>query len=174
MPGPANDIDSIAAEIAPRMTSLHVVHLALVASVTVFLVVMLAQGPAATADRSGFAAVALICAAASAGMSFVLPSIFRSAGLAPFRGKEEIPLEALLGPYSTGHIAGMALLESAGFLACFALSGGAGNVPRWFVAIPIGILALMLARFPRPRAVAQWIVSTREALVAGEGDRPRG
>ena len=174
MPGPANDIDSITAEIAPRMTSLQVVHLALVASVTVFLVVMLAQGSATTADRSGFAAVALICAAASVGMSFVLPSVFRGAGLAPFRGKEEIPLEALLGPYSTGHIAGMALLESAGFLACFALLGAPWNVRRVLVVIPIGILALMIVRFPRPRAVAEWIVSTREALVAGEGDRPRG
>ena len=174
MPHGDSDIDSIAAEIAPRMTSLQVVHLALVASVAVFLSVVLSQGSAATEDRGDLAFIALICAAASAGMSFVLPAVFRSAGLAPWRGKEEIPLEALLGPYSTGHIAGMALLESAGFLACFALLGAPWNVRRVLVVIPIGILALMIVRFPRPRAVAEWIVSTREALVAGEGDRPRG
>ena len=174
MPDPADDIDSIATEIAPRMTSLQVIHLALVAGVTVFLVVMLVQGPAGPEGRGAFGPVALICAAAGAAMSFVLPSIFRGAGLAPWRGKEEIPLEALLGPYSTGHIAGMALLESAGFLACFALLGAPWNVRRVLVVIPIGILALMIARFPRPRAVAEWIASTREALVAGEGDRPRG
>lgn len=174
MPPTSSDIESIAAEIAPRMTGLQVVHLALVAGVTTFLVVMLAQGPAAPEGRREFALIALLCAAAGAVMSFVLPSVFRRAGLAALRGKEAIPAEALLGPYQTGHIAGMALLESAGLLACFALSGGPGSVPRWFIAIPLGILAVMVARFPRPRAAADWIVSTREALVAGEGDRPRG
>ena len=166
MPPTSSESESIAAEIAPRMTALQVVHLSLVTSVAVFLSVMLAQGPAATDDRSGFAAVTLICAAASVGMSFVLPSIFRSAGLAPFRGKAEIPIEGLIGPFQTGHIAGMALLESAGFLACFALLGAPWSVRRVLVVIPIGILALMIVRFPRRGAVAAWIDRTREALAA--------
>lgn len=167
MPSSRSDIESIAAEIAPRMIWLQIVHLALVASVAVFLAVMLSQGSAATEDRSNVAFIALICAAASVAMSFVLPKVFRSAGLAALRGKAEIPVEALLGPFHTGHIAGIALLESAGFLACFALSGGPGSVPRWFVVIPIGILTLLLARFPRTRTVAMWILRTREALIGG-------
>jgi hypothetical protein len=167
MPSSRSDIESIAAEIAPRMIWLQIVHLALVASVAVFLAVMLSQGSAATEDRSNVAFIALICATASVAMSFVLPKVFRSAGLAALRGKTEIPVEALLGPFHTGHIAGIALLESAGFLACFALSGGPGSVPRWFVVIPIGILTLLLARFPRTRTVATWILRTREALIGG-------
>ncbi|MFM7250621.1 MAG: hypothetical protein ACKO5R_12025 [Planctomycetaceae bacterium] len=174
MPPSDSAIDSIVAEIAPRMTSLKVVHLALVASVAVFLCFVLAQEPASAERGRDVAIAALACAAGSVALSFVLPAVFRRAGLAALRDKEEIPAEALLGPYQTGHVAGMALLEGAGLLACFALSGGAGSVPRWFVAIPLGILALMLVRFPRPRAVAEWIASAREALVAGEGDRPRG
>ena len=174
MPHGDSDIDSIAAEIAPRMTSLQVVHLALVASVAVFLSVVLSQGSAATEDRGDVAFIALICAAASAGMSFVLPAVFRSARLAPFRGKAEIPVDALLGPFQSAHIAGMALLESAGFLACFALLGAPPGVRQWLVAIPIGILVLMCVGFPRRGAVAAWIARTREALVAAEGDRPRG
>ena len=168
MPSSRSDIESIAAEIAPRMIWLQIVHLALVASVAVFLAVMLSQGAAATEDRSNVAFIALICAAASVAMSFVLPKVFRSAGLAALRGKAEIPVEALLGPFHTGHMAGMALLESAGFLACFALSGGPGSVPRWFVVIPIGILTLLLARFPRTGAVARWIERQRDDLASGD------
>ena len=155
MPSSRSDIESIAAEIAARMIWLQIVHLALVASVAVFLAVMLSQGAAATEDRSNVAFIALICAAASVAMSFVLPKVFRSAGLAALRGKAEIPVEALLGPFHTGHIAGIAL------------SGGPGSVPRWFVAVPIGILTLLLARFPRTRTVATWILRTREALIGG-------
>lgn len=56
MPPTSGEIGSIAAEIAPRITSLQVVHPALVASVAVFLSVMLARESAATDDRSDFAA----------------------------------------------------------------------------------------------------------------------
>lgn len=164
MPPSDGAIESIVAEIAPRMTSLKVVHLALVTSVAVFLCFVLAQEPDSAEGGRDVAIAALACAAGSAALSFVLPAVFRRAGLTALRGREEITAEALLGPYQTGHIAGMALLEGAGLLACFALSGGAGSVPRWFVAIPLGILAAMMARFPITRSVAEWIAHEREIL----------
>lgn len=53
----------------------------------------------------------------------MVPPIVRNAGLAVLRGKTQVATESLFACFQTGHIAGMAILESAGFPG-FLYAGG--------------------------------------------------
>ena len=129
--------------------------------VAVYLGFIISQGLRFSEDSSALPLVPLGIAVVSIVMSFVVPLIVQRAGLSAFRGRAEVAAASLVGPLQTGHIVGMALLEFAGFLSCFALTGDA---PRWFLAVPIVILAVMLIRFPRVASVADWVAMAREEL----------
>jgi hypothetical protein len=158
------DSNATANEIAPQVRSLQIAHAALMAGVAAYLCFVFSQGPRFTEDSDELPLIPLGFAFISVVMSFVVPPIVRQAGLAAFRGKTQIAAESLVSPFQTGHIVGMAMLEGAGFLTCFALTGGFGEVPRWFLAVPIAILVLMLIRFPRLTSGADWVSMAREEV----------
>jgi hypothetical protein len=134
------------------------------ANVAAYLVFILSQGLRFSEDSDALPLIPLGFAVTSVVMSFVVPPIVRRAGLAAFRGKTEVAAESLFAPFQMGHIVGMALLVAAGFLSCFALTGGFGGTPRWFLAVPIAVLVLMLIRFPRVASVAEWVSMSREEI----------
>jgi hypothetical protein len=134
------------------------------ANVAAYLVFILSQGLRFSEDSDALPLIPLGFAVTSVVMSFVVPPIVRRAGVAAFRGKPQITAESLVAPSQTGHIVGMAMLEVAGFLSCIALIGGFGNVPSWFLVVPIAILVLMLIRFPRVAFVADWVSMAREDI----------
>ena len=158
------DAEATAAEIAPQVRTLQIIHAALMAGVAAYLVFIFSQGPRFSEDSDALPLMPLGFAVMCVVMSFVVPPIVRRAGLADFRGKPQITAESLVAPFQTGHIIGMAMLEVAGFLSGFALTGGFGGAPRWFLAVPITILVLMLIRFPRVASVADWVSMAREEI----------
>lgn len=163
-PGP--EAEAIAAEIAPQVRALQIIHATLVASVTGFLGYVAAKGLQFSADPDVQPDIPLVCAATQVVLSFVVPPIVRRTGLAAVRGTSPLPVASLMAPFQTGHIVGMAMLEGAGFICCFTLMGGFGGAPRWFLAVPIAVIALMVVRFPRRDAVAEWIAAAREELTS--------
>ena len=164
MPLSNADSDATANEIAPQVRSLQIIHAALMAGVAAYLGFVVSQGLRFAEYSNALPLIPLGFAAMSVVMSLVVPPIVRRAGLAAFRGKTQIAAESLVSPFQTGHIVGMAMLEAAGFLSCFALTGGFGGVPRWFLAVPIALLVLMLIRFPRLASVADWVSMAREEV----------
>ena len=164
MPLPSADADATAAEVAPHVRSLQIIHVALMAGVAAYLVFIASNGLQFSEDPYALPLIPLGFAVMSVVMSFVVPPIVRQASLAAFRGKPQIAAESLVGPLQTGHIVGMAMLEGAGFLTCFGLTGGFGGAPRWFLAVPIALLVLMLIRFPRVASVADWVSTAREEV----------
>jgi hypothetical protein len=164
MPLSSADSDATANEIAPQVRSLQIIHAALMAGVAAYFVFVVSQGLRFSEDSNALPLIPLGVAAMSVVMSVVVPPIVRRAGLTAVRGKTEIAAESLFAPFQTGHIVGMAMLEAAGFLSCFALTGGFGGVPRWFLAVPIALLVLMLIRFPRVASVVEWVSMAREEI----------
>ncbi len=158
------DAETTAAEVAPQVRTLQIIHGALMAGVAAYLVFIASQGFRFSEDANSLPLIPLGFAVMSVVMSFVVPPIVQRAGLAAFRGKSQTGAEALVAPFQTGHIVGMAMLEAAGFLSCFALTGGFGGVPRWFLAVPIALLVLMLIRFPRVASVVEWVSMAREEI----------
>lgn len=163
LPSPA-DTDATAAEIAPQVRSLQIIHGSLMAGVGAYLAVICSQGLRFSEEDTALPLIPLGLAAMGVVMSFVLPPILRQAGLAAFRGHSPIASTSLVGAFQSGHIVGIATLEGAGFLSCFALTGGFGMPPRWFLLVPIMVLLLMLIRFPRVSSVVDWISMTREEM----------
>jgi len=164
MPLSNTDADATYAEIAPQVRTLQIIHAALMVGVASYLVFLVSQGLRFSEDSDALPLIPLGFAVMSVVMSFVVPPMVRRAGLAAVRGKTQIPAESLVAPFHTGHIVGMALLEGAGFLSCFALTGGFGGAPRWFLAVPIALLVLMLIRFPRVASVADWVSMARDEI----------
>jgi hypothetical protein len=164
MPLSNTDAEATAAEIAPQVRTLQIIHAALMAGVAAYLLFIFLQGLRFSEDSDALPLIPLGFAVMSVVMSFVVPPIVRHAGLAAFRGKPQITAESLVAPFQTGHIVGMAMLEGAGFLSCIALTGGFGGAPRWFLAVPIALLVLMLIRFPRVASVADWVSMAREEI----------
>jgi hypothetical protein len=158
------DADATVNEVTPQVRSLQIIHAALMAGVAAYLVFIVSQGLRFSEDSDALPLIPLGFAAMSVVMSFMVPPIVRRAGLAAFRGKTQITAESLVAPFQTGHIVGMAMLEGAGFLSCFALTGGFGGAPRWFLAVPIALLLLMLIRFPRVASVVEWVSMAREEV----------
>lgn len=161
-----DDSEATVAEIAPHVRLLQMIHWSLVAGVSVFFAFVLARGPAFSDAPESLPLMPLGFAAISVVLSFVLLPTMRQSGLAEFRGKPPIPTEKLLGAFQSAHIVTMALLEGAGFFACYALMGGLGDVPRWFLAVPLALIALMVVRVPRRDAVMEWVKRTREDLAS--------
>jgi hypothetical protein len=161
------DAEATAIEVTPQVRSLQVIHGALMGGVVAYLIFVVSKGISFAEDDGAPPLIPLGFAAMSAVMSFVVPPIVRQAGLAAFRGKPDIAARSLVDVFQTGHIVGVAMLEGAGLLACFALTGGFGGMPRWFVAVPLALIVLMLVRFPRVASVAQWVSMTREELAMG-------
>jgi hypothetical protein len=164
MPLSNTDAETSAAEIAPKVRSLQIIHLALMAGVAAYLVFIALQGFRFSEDSNSLPLIPLGFAIMSVVMSFVVPPIVQRAGLAAYRGKSQVAAEALVGPFQTGHIVGMAMLEGAGFLSCIALTGGFGGAPRWFLAVPVALLVLMWIRFPRVASVVEWLSMAREEI----------
>lgn len=166
MPFPNTDVETTATEIAPQTRVLQVIHLALMGGVVAYFLFQVYQEPQYSDDKDALPLIPLVFAATNVIMSFVVPSIVRRSGFAALRGKSPIPTNSLMNAFQTGHIVGIAMLEGAGMLGCFALTGGFGSVPRWFLVVPVAVLVLMLLRFPRQGSVAEWITATREELAA--------
>jgi hypothetical protein len=164
MPPSSTDADATVAEVGPTVQSLQIIHVALMAGVAAYLVFMLSNGVQFTEESRAFPLFPLGFAVMMVVMSSVVPHVLRRASLAELRGKSRISTASLLGPFQIGHIVKIALLEAAAFLSCFALSGAFGEVPRWFVAVPIALLVLMAIRFPRVASVAHWVSMAREEL----------
>jgi len=164
MPLSNTDADATDAEIAPQVRTLQIIHTALMVGVALYLVFLVSQGLHFSEDSDALPLIPLGFAAVSVVMSFVVPPMVRREGLAAFRGKTQIPAESLVAPFQAGRIVGMALLEGAGFLSCFALAGGHGGTPSWFLAVPVALLVLMLIRFPRVASVADWISTARDEI----------
>jgi hypothetical protein len=164
MPLSESDAEALAAEITPHVRTLQVIHAALVGGVFAFLMFVLWQGLRPAEDEGAFPLTPAAFAAVSVVMSFVVPSIVRRSSLAALRGNSEITAESLVAAFQTGHIVGMAMLEGAAFLTCFTLTGGLGGAPRWFVAVPVALIMIMLIRFPRVASVADWVSTAREEL----------
>ena len=164
MPPSSTDADATAAEIASNIQSLQIVHGSLMAAVAAYLVFMLSQGVQFSEASDALPLIPLGFAVVCVVMFVVVPPVVRRAGLKELRGESRISATSLVGPFQNGHIVGMSILEAAAFLACYALTGGFGDVPRWFVAVPIALLVLMAIRFPRVASVAHWVSMAREEL----------
>lgn len=163
-----SNIDQIAREIAPSVRVLQVIHLAILGGLVLFFMYQLYQGPKLLEDpKAPPPLLPLAVATLGAAMSFVVPWIMRRSQLDLLRGQSPIASEALTGPLTLSHVVGLALLEGPGLLAAFSLGGAFGNVPRWFLVIPIALIAIMAFRFPRLGAVARWVEAKREELSAG-------
>ena len=162
MPLSNTDAETTAAEIAPQVRTLQIIHVALMGGVTAYLGVLVSKGITFSEDDGALPVIPIVFAVLGAVMSFVVPAIVRRSGLAALRGKSPITAASLVSPFQTGHIVGMAMLEGAAFLACFALTGGFGGAPRWFLVVPIALIALMVIRFPRVASVAEWVSMARE------------
>lgn len=102
------------------------------AGVATYLVIIASQGFRFSYDSNSLPLIPLGFAVMSVVMSFVVPPIVQRAGLAAFRGKSQIAAESLVVSFQTSHIVGMAMLEGAGFLSCFALTEGFGGPPAGF------------------------------------------
>jgi len=154
---------SVETAVAPLARMLQIVHGSLVAGVTAFLAYVMWQGPRFADAPDAFPLIPLGFAALCVVLSVVIPPLVRQSGLAALRGNSPPSVESLFGPFSAAHIVGMAILESAGFLSAFTLMNGVfGRPPRWFLAVPIALLVLMVIRFPRAASVAEWVSSARD------------
>lgn len=168
MPPFTTDDETTAAEVATPLRSLQIIHLALTGGVAAYLVFLVTQGISFSENDAALPLIPLGGVVVGVVMSFVVPAIMRRTSLAELRGKPKIATESLVGTYQTGHIVGMAILEAAGFLTCFALTGGFGEAPRWFLAVPVALIVLMVIRFPRVAAVVDWVSTAREDLALEE------
>ena len=184
--------DGTAPEDALRqpVRGLQIIHGAMVAGVVAYLAFALffktpereLAGLAPRGVDSSTFTIALLFAAAAVIASVVVPPIVgrrfvRMTALGqPLPGLQDGPpspallaldpiTRGLFGARQTSLIVGMAILDAATFFAVLVLSQG--NVPGWFVAVPIGLIALMAIRFPTRAGVADWIDARRAEIDAG-------
>ena len=153
---------------------LQIIHLALMAGASFYFLFQLANpGPAFGGGEPDvsvpclFAVVAMI-------VSPVLSSLVAAQAVgAAARGEpvaqhsEDGPtgqrspdplLSGLIGAYHSSHIAGMAILNGAVFLALFNMRTG---VPDWYRLVPVGLLLLMAIGFPTLSRVVEWVSARR-------------
>ena len=172
MPSGNTDTGAVEAEVAPHARTLQIIHSTLIAGVTAFLVYVIWQGPRYAEDPDAIPLIPLGFAGMSVVLSVAVPPLVRQSGLAALRGKSPPSVEALFGQFSAAHIVGMAILESAGFMSAITLMNGAfGAAPRWFLAVPIVLLVLMVIRFPRVVSVAEWVSTARDELALQPRDQ---
>lgn len=155
------DIDVIADRFAFQIRFIKLVHTSSMVGLIVAFVTFIWKG-VRVSDAIPLGPLAMMIA--SVAMSYVIPSFVRRSGTTALRGKTEIDAATLFGPYFSGHVLGMGLLFGPGVMSCAVLGGGLGGAPSWFLATPIAILFLMLLRFPRTAAVAEWIKTASEQV----------
>lgn len=156
------DIEAIAAEIGPTVKALQIIHGALMGGVLFFFTVMIVLGLKFTDDPTAVSLIPIGVGLPAVMLSFFMPAFIRQAQIKKATADSSLNTELLQSAFQTGHIVGMALLEFACFVTCFALTGSLGTVPNWFLAIPVTLLMLMAIRFPRKQAVVEWIVARLE------------
>jgi len=160
----ASDIEPIVAEIGGQTKILQIIHAALVVGVLVFFGFQLANNPKFTELPTAVPLVPLVAAISGTVFSFIVPKIVRQSTLSQLEAKSSVATGELFNAYQISHIIGLALLEGALFLACMALSGVFGDIPRWFLGVPIALIVIMLLRFPRKTAIAEWIADRRDEM----------
>lgn len=160
----SSDIEPIVAEIGAQTKILQIIHAALVGGVLFFFGFQLVNNPKFSELPNALPLVPLVIALSGTVFSFIVPKVVRQSALAQLDTKEPQAIGELFKAYQISHIIGMAILEGAAFLACIALSGVFGEVPRWFLGVPIVLIVIMLLRFPRKTAIAEWIADRREEM----------
>lgn len=160
----ASDIEPIVAEIGVQTKVLQFIHAALVVGVLAFFGFQLAKNPKFTELANAVPLVPLVVAISGTVFSFIVPKVVRQSSLSQLETKSPVAISELFNAYQISHIVGMAMLEGAAFLVCMALSGLFGDVPRWFLGVPIALIVIMLLRFPRKTAIAEWIADRRDEM----------
>ena len=160
----ASDIEPIVAEIGGQVKTLQIIHAALVVGVLVFFGFQLTNNPKFTDLPTAIPLVPLVAAISGTVFSFVVPKVVLQSSLSQLHAKSPVATNELFNAYQISHIIGMALLEGAIFLVCMALSGLFGDIPRWFLGIPIVLIVIMLLRFPRKTTIAEWIADRRDEM----------
>jgi hypothetical protein len=160
----ASDIEPIVAEIGAQAKVLQIIHAALVVGVLVFFGFQLVNNPKFTELPTAVPLVPLVAAISGTVFSFIVPKIVRQSTIAQLHTKSPVATAELFNAYQISHIIGMALMEGAIFLVCMALSGLFGEVPRWFLGVPIVLIVIMLLRFPKKSTIAEWIADQRDEM----------
>ncbi len=113
--------------------------------------------------------VALSFAVLALLLSFVVPKVMAAGWVREFAsGKQPVPpvtepgnLAGWLGMYQIYSLIGMALLEGAAFfqLIAYFIEG-----QPWSLGIGLGLLVVMLTRFPTQSGIERWVTAQREKI----------
>lgn len=157
---------SIDDQLGRSVRTLQFIHAMIMGGLLLYTLLILVRSSEAGAEEPPLPVVPLCYAIGACLLSFVVPAFMRRSTVQSLEANPPDTIQPLLGVFQTSHIIGLALLEGAGFVACVALSRKPGGAPRWFIAVPLAVLALMAARFPRKASVARWIATALETLRA--------
>jgi hypothetical protein len=160
----SSDIEPIITEIGVQTKLLQIIHAALVGGVLIFFGFQLVNNPKFSELPNALPLVPLVIALSGTVFSFIVPKVVTQSALTQLNTNEPKATGELFKVYQVSHIIGMAMLEGAVFLVCIALSGVFGEVPRWFLGVPIVLIVIMLLRFPRKIAIAEWIADRRDGM----------
>ncbi len=151
-------VESLQQSLTPNVRVLLFIHASLIVGVVSYFAFSWSQGLNLASNDKPPPILPLALAVLNSVMSFVLPSVIRSAT----QVDQESDVQMLAGTFQVGHIVGMALLEGACFFAIFSLNDQDNPPPAWFLCVPVFLILLMLARTPLPRSVTNWVVRKLE------------
>jgi len=174
------DPESIGPLIEPQVKVMRIIHASLVAGVAAYLLFAWWQRGDAGAGQAGgtMVLITLVFALTAVVASFLVPthilrtSIRQLARGGPIGTTITVPddpvvsqIIALMGSRQTSWLCGLAILDMAAFYTSFVTT--APWAPNWFVAVPVGLILLMVVRFPIGSALAEWVATTIEDIDAG-------
>ncbi len=174
------DPDSIGPLIEPQVKVMRIIYASLVAGVAAYLLFAWWQRGDAGAGQAGgtMVLITLVFALTAVVASFLVPthilrtSIRQLARGGPIGTTITVPddpvvsqIIALMGARQTSWLCGLAILDMAAFYTSFVTT--APWAPNWFVAVPVGLILLMVVRVPIGSALAEWVATTIEDIDAG-------